>query len=71
MMFQFGGRLQVKQLQTNLEPMRLIVKEQPFLGGTVPNFADLAVAGCFAVCALTFTLNLDNANPFNGVLVFV
>ena len=29
--------------------MRIILEEQPYLGGTDPNFADLAVAGNFAV----------------------
>lgn len=47
--------MQVKQLRKSLEPMRLILTEQSFLGGTTPNFADLAAAGYFAVCSLTFT----------------
>lgn len=53
--------MQVKQLRKNLQPMRLILTDQPFLGGTTPNFADLAAAGYFAVCPLTFTPKLDTA----------
>ena len=68
MLCQFGGRLQVKQLQKSLEPMRLILKEQPFLGGTTPNFADLAVAGCFAVCA---THNLNAVITLQQLMVFL
>lgn len=41
--------MKVKHFQDALEPMRLILQEQPFLGGASPNFADLAVAGNFAV----------------------
>ncbi|KAL3148037.1 hypothetical protein ABBQ38_014327 [Trebouxia sp. C0009 RCD-2024] len=44
----FGGSAKVKHLQGALEPMRRILEEQPFLGGSTPNFADLAVAGHFA-----------------------
>lgn len=71
MLCQFGGRLQVKQLQNTLEPMRLILKEQPFLGGTTPNFADLAIAGCFAVCALPFTLKSATAYGLQQSMVFL
>ena len=46
---QFAGREHVPQLQQALQPMRIILEEQPYLGGTDPNFADLAVAGNFAV----------------------
>lgn len=61
----------MNQLQYTLEPMRLILKEQPFLGGTTPNFADLAVAGCFAVCVSTLSLNLGTANALQQSMVFV
>ncbi len=46
---QFAGGKQVPELQKALKPMQIILQEQPFLGGTEPNFADLAVAGNFAV----------------------
>lgn len=46
---QFAGREHVPQFQQALQPMRIILEEQPYLGGTDPNFADLAVAGNFAV----------------------
>ena len=36
-------------LQKVLEPMRVTIQDQPFLGGEEPNFADFAVAGAFAV----------------------
>ena len=49
MLYQFGGPSKVKHFQGALEPMRCILREQPFLGGSTPNFADLAVAGHFAV----------------------
>ena len=62
MFFQFGGHMQVKQLRKYLEPMRLILTEQPLLGGTTPNFADLAAAGYFAVCASTSTPKLDTVS---------
>lgn len=65
---QFGGRLQVKQLQKSLEPMRLILKEQPCLGGKTLNFADLAVAGHFAVCA---PHHLNTAITIQQLMVFL
>ena len=49
LLHQFGGAMRVKHFQEALEPMRLILQEQPFLGGASPNFADLAVGGNFAV----------------------
>ena len=48
-LLQFAGRAYVPQFQQALKPMQIILEEQPFLGGTEPNFADLAVAGNFAV----------------------
>lgn len=57
--------MQVKQLRKYLEPMRLILTEQPFLGGTTPNFADLAAAGYFAVRALSFTPKLNTASALH------
>ena len=46
---QFAGGKHIPELQKALKPMQIILQEQPFLGGTEPNFADLAVAGNFAV----------------------
>ena len=46
---QFAGGKQVPELQKALKPMQITLQEQPFLGGLEPNFADLAVAGNFAV----------------------
>ena len=58
----------MKQLQNSLEPMRLILREQPFLGGKNPNFADLAVAGYFAVCPILF---FDPVSALQSPVVFV
>ena len=46
-----GSEANIDELQKALEPMRVTIQEQPFLGGQEPNFADLAVAGAFAVRA--------------------
>lgn len=60
MLYQFGGSAKVKHLQGALEPMRRILEEQPFLGGSTPNFADLAVAGHFAVNYYPSVLDLSS-----------
>lgn len=39
-------------LRKALQPLRVTLEDQPFLGGTEPNFADLAIAGAFAVSLL-------------------
>ena len=33
-----------------LEPMRLTLQAQDYLGGSSPSYADFAAAGAFAVC---------------------
>jgi len=45
------------RFQKSLEPMRLLLSDQPFFGGSEPKYADLAVAGAFAVCfaAISFS----------------
>ena len=37
-------------LHAVLEPMRLTLRDQEFLGGQETSFADFAAAGAFAVC---------------------
>ena len=40
---------QVQQLRKDLEPLRQTLKTNQFLGGSQPNYADIAVAGNFLV----------------------
>ena len=43
-------------LKSVLEPMRLTLQGQDFLGGSSPSYADLAAAGAFAVSFVVMML---------------
>lgn len=45
-----GSDGHLSHLSGVLEPMRLTLQTQPYLGGSSPSYADFAVAGAFAVC---------------------
>ncbi len=54
-----SSQQQLKTCQQALEPMRLLLSDQPFFGGSEPSFADFAVAGNFAVGFLAAPLILN------------
>ncbi len=45
-----------------LEPMRLTLQTQDYLGGCSPSYADFAAAGAFAVCVNALMLHLCNTS---------
>lgn len=58
-----ASRVRVEGLSDRLEPMRLVLKRQPFLGGEGPLFADYIVFGAFQwarVCSPTPVLAPDD-----------
>ena len=44
-----GSEANLNALRKALQPLRVTLEDQPFLGGSEANYADLAVAGAFAV----------------------
>ena len=54
-----SSQQQLKTFQQALEPMRLLLSDQPFFGGSEPSYADFAVAGGFAVRFLAAPLTLN------------
>lgn len=54
-----SSQQQLKTFQQALQPMRLLLADQPFFGGFEPSYADFAVAGEFAVGFLTAPLTLN------------
>lgn len=58
-----ASRQKVDELSGRLEPMRLVLKRQPFLGGAGPLFADYIVFGAFQwarVCRASSFLAADD-----------
>ncbi len=54
-----SSQQQLKSFQQALEPMRLLLSDQHFFGGSEPSYADFAVAGGFAVGFLAAPLTLN------------
>ena len=53
--------------QQSLEPMRAVLSQQGFFGGSNPNYADFAVAALFTVGALE--LHVRSTTAFKCVTV--
>ncbi len=52
-----GSEGHLSHLNGVLEPMRLTLQAQDYLGGSSPSYADFAVAGAFAVCISALMLH--------------
>lgn len=56
--FQAARDEKVAALRTALEPVRLVVKDQPFIGGTAPTYADYILFGSLQWARLTSRFQL-------------
>ncbi|SDG05056.1 MULTISPECIES: glutathione S-transferase family protein [Thalassobaculum] len=56
--FQSKRDEKVAAFRTALEPIRLVVKDQPFIGGTAPTYADYILFGSMQWARLTSTFQL-------------
>ncbi|MEM7534381.1 MAG: glutathione S-transferase family protein, partial [Chloroflexota bacterium] len=50
---QEGREARLKAFQNSLFPLRLLIKDQPFLGGEQPLYADYIIFGCFQWARVT------------------
>ena len=61
------GRERIDGLAARLEPMRLVLKRQPFLGGEGPLFCDYIVFGAFQWARTTSPMPiLETGDPVAG-----
>lgn len=56
--FQAGREEKVDAFRTALEPIRTVVKDQPFIGGLTPTYADYVLFGSLQWARLTSTFQL-------------
>ncbi|DBB11268.1 TPA: hypothetical protein ACH3X3_006705 [Trebouxia sp. C0006] len=57
-----SSQQQLKTFQQALQPMRLLLADQPFFGGFEPSYADFAVAGEFAWARAVSRVKLLDSN---------
>lgn len=60
--FQSKRDEKVAAFRTALEPIRLVVKDQPFIGGSAPTYADYILFGSMQWARLTSTFQLVEAD---------
>ena len=65
--FQAGREEKVGAFRNALEPIRLVVADQPFIGGTTPTYADYILFGSLQWARLTSTFQLvESADPIHA-----
>ncbi|MDF1793123.1 MAG: glutathione S-transferase family protein [Thalassobaculaceae bacterium] len=65
--FQAGRDEKLAAFRTALEPVRLVVKDQPFIGGVAPTYADYILFGSMQWARLTSTFRLvESDDPIHA-----
>lgn len=53
-------QVKISKFRENIEPVRKIVREQPFLGGQTPNYSDYTIASLFLLTKSISTLQVTS-----------